>query len=77
MRYPDGQEVKLGDKVKLGNDDKGVVVCSIDSNDYSSEHTAEQWVYLGKGVMIEFPSCGLIHYEKAENELKLICRKSE
>jgi len=28
MKYPDGQEVKLGDRVKLGEDGGGVVVAS-------------------------------------------------
>ena len=39
MKYPDGQEVRLGDRVKLGHDDGGVVVASIDTNEYTSEHS--------------------------------------
>jgi hypothetical protein len=74
MKYPDGQEVRLGDRVKLGADDAGIVVASIDTNEYSSEHPATQWSYLKKGVMVEFPSYGLIHYETPEPDLQLIAR---
>ena len=74
MKYPDGQEVRLGDRVKLRQDDGGVVVASIDTNEYSDEHSKAQWGYLKKGVMIEFPKHGLIHYEEPEPDLQLIAR---
>ena len=76
MKYPDGQIVKLGDKVKLGEDEGGIVVCSIDDDEYSDDYSKEQWSYLKKGVMINFPSFGLIHYEKPEPDLQLIDRAS-
>lgn len=60
LKYADGQEVRLGDRVKLGQDDGGVVVASIDTNEYSGKHSEAQWGYLKKGVMIEFPLHGLI-----------------
>src|SRR6266571_1040879 len=34
MKYPDGQEVRLGDQVRLGENDGGVVVASIDTDEY-------------------------------------------
>ena len=67
MKYPDGQEVKLGDRVKLGRDEVGVVVASMDSDEYSSEHPKSQWGYLQRGVMIQFPQLGLVRYEKPES----------
>jgi hypothetical protein len=75
MKYAGGQEARLGDKVRLGNDNNGVVVCSIDTCEYSKEHPETQWGYLKTGVMIEFPSYGLIHYEEAEPDLELISRQ--
>ena len=74
MKYPDGQEVRLGDRVKLGDDTGGIVVASIDTSEYSVDHPAAQWSYLNKGVMIEFPRYGLIHYEEPEDDLALIAR---
>lgn len=75
MKYCDGQEARLGDKVKLGEDTGGVVVCSIDTGEYSDAHPETAWGYLKKGVMISFPKYGLIHYEKPEEDLQLIARK--
>jgi hypothetical protein len=75
LKYSDGQEVKVGDQVKLGHDDGGVVVCSIDTGEYSDDHSEAQWGYLRKGVMIAFPKYGLIHYEEPEPGLQLIARK--
>lgn len=73
MKYPDGQDVRLGDKVKLC-DDIGTVVCSIDTGEYSDDHPEAAWGYLGKGVMISFPKHGLIHYEEPEADLQLLSR---
>jgi hypothetical protein len=74
MKYPDGQEVRLGDRVKLGQDDSGIVVVSIDTGQYSAEHPEAQWGYLKKGVVIKFPEFGLIHYVAPEPDLQLIGR---
>jgi hypothetical protein len=76
MQYADGQEVRLGDRVKLGKDDSGIVVALIDTGEYSAEHPEAQWSYLKRGVMIEFPLYGLIHYEIPEPDLQLLNRKS-
>jgi hypothetical protein len=76
MKYADGQEVRLGDRVKLGQDEGGVVVASIDTGEYTDEHPEAQWAYLKKGVMIKFPIYGLIHYEDPEPDLQLIGRAS-
>jgi hypothetical protein len=74
MRYTDGQEVRLGDRVKLGDDEGGIVVCSIDTGDYSDGYPEAQWGYLKRGVMIDFPRYGLIHYEEPEPDLRLMER---
>jgi len=74
MKYMDGREVRLGDRVRLGGDACGLVVCSIDTGEYSDAHPEAQWGYLKRGVMIAFPKYGLIHYEKPEPDLVLISR---
>jgi hypothetical protein len=76
MKYADGQDIRVGDRVKLGRDDCGFVVVSIDTGEYSVEYPQAQWNYLKKGVMIEFPTYGLIHYEEPEPDLQLIARAS-
>jgi hypothetical protein len=74
MKYSSGQEVRLGDKVKLGDDIDGVVVCSIDTDEYSYEFPRAQWEYLARGVLVKFAKYGVIHYEQAEPELELLAR---
>jgi hypothetical protein len=74
MKYPDGQDVKLGDRVKLGQDNGGMVVCSIDTGAYSSAYPHAEWSHLKRGVLINFPTLGLIHYEEPEANLELIER---
>ena len=74
MQYTDGQDVRLGDRVKLGNDNGGVVVASIDTGEYAPDHPEAQWGYLKRGVIINFPLYGLIHYENPEPDLELISR---
>jgi hypothetical protein len=75
MKYSDGQDVMLGDRVRLGDDDGGIVVSSIDTGEYSAEAPESDWSYLKKGVVIRFPKFGLIHYEKPEPDLALIARR--
>jgi hypothetical protein len=77
VKYPDGQEVKMGDKVRLGQDRGGVVVCSIDAGEYSSAFPHGEWAHLKRGVLINFPTFGLIHYEEPEADLELIERASD
>ena len=74
MKYPDGQEARLGDRVKLGKDDGGMVVASVDTGEYSSEYPKAQWNNLEKGVLISFPQYGLIHYEEPQPGLQLLER---
>lgn len=75
MKYADGRDVKLGDRVKLGDDDGGRVVCSIDTAEYSDECPEAEWSYLKQGVVISFPRFGLIHYVELEPDLQLIERE--
>jgi hypothetical protein len=75
MKYPDGQSIRIGDKVRIGEDSGGIVVCSIDTNEYSEEYPRTEWASLKIGVLISFPRYGLIHYEdKPDGDLVLIER---
>jgi hypothetical protein len=74
VNYSDGTPLKVGDIVGLGEDRNGVVVCSIDDGVYTDKFTKDDWDYLERGVMIEFPMWGLIHYEEPEPDLELVAR---
>jgi hypothetical protein len=74
MLYRNGKRVKVGDRVRMVGD-VGTVVCSIDDAEYSEEYTRSDWGSLKKGVLINFPKFGLIHYEdELEEDIEPIDR---
>lgn len=75
MNYADGQQVKVGDRLRF-DDDEGVVVCSIDTDEYSEAFPKKDWGYLGRGVMACFPKSGLIYFEETDLDLHLVARDS-
>ena len=77
MKYCNGQESRLGDRIRVGGDSTGVVVCSIDSDEYTPEFSREQWSYLGVGVMIQFANYGLVHYTEPDKDFEFLGRRSE
>lgn len=74
MKYPSGAIAHLGDRVKLWDGAIGEVVCSIDTGEYSAKYTESEWGYLQRGVLVESPQAGLIHYLEPEPEMILIER---
>jgi hypothetical protein len=73
LKYPDGRQIRLGDRVKFGSDAVGRVVCCIDNGEYGGEHPEAQWGYLGKGVMIDFSGkYGLIHFTEPGEDIVLM-----
>ncbi len=75
MKYSDGQIARLGDQVHLWAGDEGVVVCSIDTGEFSKEYPRSDWAYLDKGVLIVSRSAGLVHYVEPDEDMRLIGRK--
>ena len=74
MKYRYRQEARLGDRIRLGGDSSGVVVCSIDTDEYTPDFPREQWRYLGTGVMIQFANYGLVHYTNPEEDIEFLGR---
>lgn len=74
MKYPTGEEVHVGDRVRLWGGCHGLVVASMDTDEYSTEHPKEHWDYLGRGVVIDSDRAGLIHYPEADEDLELLER---
>lgn len=76
MRYLNGEEARLGDTVRMGESDRGVVVCSLDTHEYSEQFSRSEWEYLGKGILVEFERLGLVHYAEPEPALALVERRN-
>jgi hypothetical protein len=77
MKYLDGEVIRVRDRVKAWDGCTGIVVASMDTDEYSAEHPREQWSYLKVGVMIDTDQAGLIHYPEADSDLELIERAAQ
>ena len=74
MLYPSGEEAHLGDRVRLGESEDGVVVCSLDTDEFSDRYPRQEWLMLRRGILVEFENLGLIHYADPEDSLVLVSR---
>jgi hypothetical protein len=63
MKYADGSEVKLGDRVRISSGYTGVVVVSIDTTEYDPRFPADDWVDLKTGILILTDTGALAHVE--------------
>jgi hypothetical protein len=77
VNYPDGKKVRIGDRLKLWDGCFGTVVCSIDDDEYTPEHSRDHWAYLKTGILIDSSQAGLIHYNAPEVSFELIERRRD
>ena len=61
MRYITGAEIRRGDRVSLSGR-RGVVVLSVDGDDYSDDFPRDDWAGLKQGVLVEFEEIGLMQF---------------
>ena len=69
MKYSDGRNVNVGDRVEISNRGSGVVVCSFDDDSYSASFIKNEWAHLGCGVLIKLENDDLIHYQESDCDL--------
>lgn len=74
MLYASGEEAHMGDRVRLGESEEGVVVCSLDSGEFSEKYPRREWLHLMRGILVEFENLGLVHYVFPEESLMLVGR---
>ncbi len=73
-QYISGQEIMTGDVVTLDNEE-GIIVFVIPSNQFSDEYPQKEWEYLKEGFGIETEKFGLIHQIDPDEDLEFIKRK--
>lgn len=74
MKYPSGEDIQIGDHVKIGGQDEGVVVAIPGAGIYSKGYTASEWSYLESGTLVSSDKAGLIHYPDHDDQFELISR---
>jgi hypothetical protein len=72
MKYADGKQASLGDRVKLWHDFFGTIVCSIDDEQYAAEFSREHWAYKGRGVVVKADDGRLFYYDEADEDFELL-----
>jgi len=78
VRYADGNEVTVGDTVAIDTKYRGVVVASIEAGEYVEGYSADQWGYLGTGILVDTDFGGLVHYPIGHSEqIVLLHRQRE
>jgi hypothetical protein len=76
VRYSDFNEAELGDEVAIDDIYKGVVVASLDTDEYSARCPREEWAYLGTGIVVDTNFGGLIHYPGNDDEHIVLVRRA-
>ena len=73
MKYPDGTNMKKGDRVLISGKYHGTVMVNIGGLDNPNG----DWAYLKSGVMIDTDFGGLVHYtEEAIFDEEIILNKN-
>jgi hypothetical protein len=72
MIGPDGESLTVGDKIRLWNSCYGIVVCSIDTDDYMPAYPKAEWGYLQSGILIKIDNGGLFHYIEADEDIEIV-----
>ena len=72
MKYPNGQEVRVGDRVKLWDNQRGTVVCSIETGEFSKDYPKTEWGHLKSGILVKTDTGEIFHYTEPDEDFELI-----
>jgi hypothetical protein len=73
-RYSTGEPIAVGDQIKLAGR-RGVVVFVLETASFLPGYDPNDWLFLGKGFMMEVDGYGLVHHESADEDLVLVARQ--
>ena len=77
MDYPDGRTIHVGDEVILWDSEVGIVVCYVDTGEYSDEYRQSDWEYLKRGILVQSKTAGLIHVLEPESTFQFLRRSKK
>lgn len=60
--YRDGTEIRVGDRV-FYHGQPGRIVIVVERGEYDPAYPKEEWADIAAGLMIEFDSGGILHFE--------------
>jgi hypothetical protein len=62
IHLPRKEQPRVGEAIQLEDGLEGLVVCSIDRGEFSTDFPASDWAYLGCGILVQTVEAGLIHW---------------
>ncbi len=62
----------MGDRIAIDGGVSGIVIFSIDTDEFSPEFPAEDWSYLGVGIMVQTEQAGLVHVVESAADIEVI-----
>ena len=68
----DGRLIRLGDRISIGGAENGVVVFSLDTDEFAEDFPRAEWEYLGQGVMVLTDGMGLVFLEKPDEHTEVV-----
>ena len=74
MKYEDGTEVLLHDRVDLGGGMTGSVVAVFDNGRYTPDYPKELWGHLAQGALVKSSEMGLVYFPVPSVDFTLIRR---
>ena len=69
LKYADGTEAHLGDRVRITNGDAGTVIASMDTDEYGPEATKENWAHMGNGILVRTDRGALVQFDDTHSRL--------
>jgi hypothetical protein len=67
-----GKLIRLGDRIDIGFAEKGVVVFSLDTDEFSPDFPKDDWAYLGPGVMVQLDGGTLVFLDAPDEHTEII-----
>jgi len=67
-----GKLIRLGDRIDIGSAEKGVVVFSSDTDEFSPDFPKDDWAYLGAGIMVQMDGGALVFLDTPDEHTEVI-----
>lgn len=67
-----GRLIRLGDRINIGGAENGVVVFSLDTDEFADDFPKGEWEYLGQGIMVLMDGMGLVFLDTPDEHTEVV-----
>jgi hypothetical protein len=64
--------IRRGDRIDIGSAEKGVVVFSLDTDEFSNDFPKADWAYLGQGIMVLMDGGALVFLDTPNEDTEVL-----